>query len=153
MLAEPAITTGNANSNMCNSGMPRRADTSATSRLVDVPIVVAMPPMMVEKPMGISTSVTGICVRMQTATSTGSIIATRGVLFMNMLPAAAANMAKSKPPLGLRPQTLASARVIVCKAPVTSSALEQIRSATMVINAVLPNPARNVLGPSRPESP
>ena len=117
MAAVPAIITGGANSNMPSGSMPMRAETSVTRRFVDVPMVVAIPPMMVENPIGISTSVTGICVRMQTATNTGRTIAMSGVLFMNMLAMAQPNMATSKPPRGLLLQTLASTRVIGVEPP------------------------------------
>ncbi len=151
--AEPASTTGRVKSNMPNGASPSREAISATSRLVEVPIVVAMPPMLVANPTGISTPVTDVCVRRQTATSTGSTMATSGVLFMNMLAAATPNSVASSPRRGLRAQKLPSRRATTCSAPVTSSALEQTSRATTVTRAGLPKPARKPTGFTGPSGP
>ena len=56
-----------------------------TSRLVEVPIVVDMPPMMVASPIGNITPETGNLTRMETPTRIGISSTTIGVLFMNAL--------------------------------------------------------------------
>ena len=77
-------------------------------------------------------------------------MATSGVLFMNMLAVAAPNMVTRSAARGCLLQNRASCRVMECNAPVTSSALEQMSSATIVISAGLPKPARKSFAPSGP---
>ena len=55
----PAVAAGTKKSNMPMRGSPRSAATETTSRLVEVPMVVVMPPMRVAKPIGISTEEAG----------------------------------------------------------------------------------------------
>ena len=51
-----------------------------TSRLVDVPILVAIPPIRVAKPMGIKTSEGGVLLLEQTPINMGKSKTTTGVL-------------------------------------------------------------------------
>ena len=55
MATPPAMAAGRAKSNMPKRVMPRSSATLTTSRLVEVPIVVVMPPTMVANAIGIST--------------------------------------------------------------------------------------------------
>ena len=119
-----------------------------TSRLVDVPMVVDMPPMMVARPIGIMTSDTGNLDRSEAPTRMGMSRTTIGVLFMNALSTAPATSVATSASTGrddhARPTTFASG----CSAPVVSSALPTIINAQMAISASLPKPAKKSTGPS-----
>ena len=65
--------------------MPRSAATLTTSRLVEVPIVVLMPPTSVANPIGISTLDAGVLVRSDTLIRIGSSSTTIGTLLTNAL--------------------------------------------------------------------
>ncbi len=81
----PAMATGSAKSNISKRRIPRSAATATTSRLVEVPIVVPLPPMRVASPIGIKEVEADPPVRNATLTRTGSSITTIGVLFMKAL--------------------------------------------------------------------
>ena len=53
---QPAIAAGTMKSNMPMRRSPMSAATDTTSRLVEVPMVVAVPPISVANPIGISTA-------------------------------------------------------------------------------------------------
>ena len=84
MIATPAATTaGRAKSNMPKRSMPRSSATLTTKRLVDVPIVVAIPPTSVANPIGRRMREAEEEVRRQTLIRIGNSSTTMGVLFMN----------------------------------------------------------------------
>ena len=75
-----------------------------TSRLVEVPMVVAMPPISVARPTGISTRDGGRRLRKAEATSTGNSITTIGVLFKKALKTAASSKVSNIANWGALPQ-------------------------------------------------
>ena len=119
-----------------------------TSRFVDVPIVVDMPPMMVASPIGIITPDIENFERSDAPTMIGMSNTTIGVLFMNALKMAPATSVVIRASTGrvdqARPTTVASG----CSAPVVSSALPTIMSAQIAISASLPKPAKKSTGPT-----
>jgi len=119
-----------------------------TSRLVDVPIDVDMPPMIVARPIGIITPDTGNFARIDAPTRIGMSRTTIGVLFMNALSTAPATSVIRSASIGrvdhARPTILASG----CSAPVVSSALPTIISAQIATSASLPKPAKKSTAPS-----
>ena len=70
---------------MPNRSIPMSAATATTSRLVEVPIVVPIPPTKVAKPMGNRMPEVGLWFRMAAPISMGSIKTTMGVLFIKAL--------------------------------------------------------------------
>ena len=76
-----AMPTG-AMSKMPNGSIPLARTTPSTSRLVEVPIRVIMPPMTVKKLSGINSFEAGILAFLATWMTIGIITATTGVLFM-----------------------------------------------------------------------
>ncbi len=119
-----------------------------TSRFVDVPIVVAMPPMIVASPIGIMTSETGNLTRSEAPTRIGMSSTTIGVLFMNALRIAPATSVAIRASTGRVDHALPTTEASGCSAPVVSSALPTIMSAQIAISASLPNPAKKSAGPS-----
>ena len=103
---------------MLKRSIPISAATLTTSRFVDVPMVVAMPPTMLAKPIGISVPDGDIPVLTATPISMGSINTTIGVLLINALRKAVINNVSNKDMAGLRRQDLASIRPIGSSAPV-----------------------------------
>ena len=118
-----------------------------TSKLVDVPMVVDIPPIIVARPIGNITSETGNLTRMETPTRIGNSNTTMGVLFRNALRMPAANRVTSVASRGRVDQALLTIVASGCSAPVVSIALPTIISAQIVINASLPKPAKNCTGP------
>src|SRR5665811_1366622 len=80
IATEPATNTGPAKSNMLKRSIPMSAATFTTSRLVDVPMVVAMPPTMLAKPIGSREQEGDIPVLTVTPIMIGNINTTMGVL-------------------------------------------------------------------------
>ena len=143
----PTITTGSAKSNMPNSLMPMSCEIPTTSRFVEVPIVVAMPPIIVARPIGNMTSDTGNFTRIDTPTRIGRSRTTIGVLFMNALSTPPATSVTRVASSGRVDQARLTTVASGCNAPVVSSALPTIISAQIVTRASLPNPAKNCTGP------
>jgi len=148
MATPPTMATGSTHSNMPNSCMPMSREMPTTSRLVDVPIVVDMPPMIVARPIGIITPDTGNLERSDAPTRIGMSNTTIGVLFMKALRIAPATSVVRSASTGrddhARPTTVASG----CNAPVVSSALPTIMSAQIATSASLPKPAKKSMGPT-----
>ena len=140
--APPTIATGNTHSNIVNSCIPRSWEIPTTSRLVDVPIVVDMPPMIVARPMGNMTPDTGNFARNEAPTRIGMSSTTIGVLFMNALRIAAATRVVSSARTGRVDQARLTTLARGNSAPVVSSALPTIIRAQIATSASLPNPAK-----------
>ncbi len=144
----PTITTGSTKSNKPNSCMPMSCEIPTTRRLVEVPIVVDMPPTMVARPIGSMTPDTGNLDRKDAPTKIGISSTTIGVLFMKALRMAPATNVVSSASTGrddhARPTTVARG----CSAPVVSRALPTIMRTQIVTSASLPKPAKNATGPS-----
>ena len=83
--APPTIITGIMKSNIEKSLIPMSLAKPTTSKFVDVPIVVDMPPMIAANPIGIMTFDTGNFVRRETPTNMGINNTMIGVLFMKAL--------------------------------------------------------------------
>ncbi len=129
MAKAAPIEAGPMKSNILNSSMPMSAATLTTSRLVDVPMVVAMPPRMLANPMGISVPVGETPARMPMPTRMGNISTTIGVLLMKALRKAVIMMVNSRESIGPLRQTLARNR------PTGSSAPVRIRPSPTIISA------------------
>ena len=111
------------------------AATETTSRFVEVPIVVPMPPTMVAKPMGIKTELAGMPVRRDTLIRIGISRTTMGTLLMKALAAAPTRRVRSSDKLGLLTQTRARKCPTGSSAPVRTSPLPAIISAQTAIRA------------------
>ena len=81
----PAINAGITKSNNWMASSPISLAIPTTSKFVDVPMVVAMPPMIVAIPIGIRTLEELIFAFSLTAISAGINITTIGVLLINAL--------------------------------------------------------------------
>ena len=81
----PTMTAGSAKSNMLKRSRPWSWAIATTSRLVDVPMVVAIPPTRVASPMGIRMADGANLLRTATPTSMGRSMTTMGVLLRNAL--------------------------------------------------------------------
>ena len=73
-----ANPTNGRKSNMAKRSIPISAATATTSRLVDVPIVVPIPPIRVANPIGSSTPEVGLLLRAAAPINIGSISTTIG---------------------------------------------------------------------------
>ena len=125
--------------------MPKRsspisAATDITSRLVDVPIAVPIPPMEVARPTGIRMPDEGTRLRKDTVIRMGSSMMTIGVLFRNALRIATLMSVASRASRGFAFQARAIARASGWSTPVVSIPLPRIISAAIVISASWPNP-------------
>ena len=81
----PAINAGITKSNNCIASSPISLAIPTTRRFVEVPIVVAIPPIIVAIPIGISTFEELIFAFSLTAIKAGINITTIGVLLINAL--------------------------------------------------------------------
>ena len=120
-----------------------------TSRFVDVPMDVDMPPIMVARPIGSITPDTGNLTRIDALTRIGMSSTTIGVLFMKALRMAPATSVVSSAITGRRSQTRPTTLASGCRAPVVSSALPTIIRAQIATSASLPKPAKKSAGPSK----
>ncbi len=154
MPTPAARTAGKVKSNICRRSKPSSSDTDTTSRFVEVPIVVLMPPMIVANPIGIRIFEVDTLVRCATPTRIGRSITTIGVLLANALTNAAITSVTSKAMTRLNNQNCVSRRPIGRKPPLTSTPLARMSSRQIVISASLPKPSRkcaprNGEGPAR----
>jgi hypothetical protein len=140
---DPTMTAGRVKSNISNLRIPMSAAMATTSRLVDVPIAVPMPPTRVARPMGINMAEEDKRLRSETVIRIGSNRITIGVLFRNALRTAQQINVPSKASLGRAAQALATMAARGCSAPVVSRPLPMIISETMVTSAEWPNPLKN----------
>jgi hypothetical protein len=101
-------------------------------------MVVAIPPISVAMPIGISTDDGAVPVRRQTATRIGNNITTIGVLFRNALATAPSANVTSSANVGLLCQLLDIIEARGCNAPVVSSPLLTINNAQIVMSASCP---------------
>ena len=113
-----------------------------TSRLVDVPIVVDMPPMIVARPIGSMTPDIENLLRSDAPTRIGISSTTIGVLFMKALRTAPDTSVTSSAVNGMVDQALPTIVARGCRAPVVSSALPTIMSAQIATSASLPKPEK-----------
>ena len=120
---------------MSNRGSPRSAATLTTKRLVDVPMVVPMPPINVAKPMGIKIFAGEVDVRKQTLMRMGKSSTTIGVLLMNADNTAPTTSVAAKDKNGALPQKRPSNRPTGSSAPVVTNPWPSTMSAQTAINA------------------
>ena len=145
----PTIATGKTHSNIENwcSGYKSFA-IPTTSRFVEVPMVVDIPPTIVARPIGSMTPETGNLDRSEAPTSIGMSRTTIGVLFMNALSTAPATNVVNNASAGLVDQARPTIFASGWSAPVVSSALPTIINAQIATSASLPKPAKKSTGPS-----
>ena len=125
--------------------MPMSAATLTTSRLVDVPMVVAMPPMMLAKPIGISVPDGETPERIETPINMGSINTTMGVLLMKALSVAVIRMVNNKETAGDLRHSLPRKRPTGSSAPVRIRPCPTSISPQTATRALWPNPRKKSL--------
>ncbi len=130
---------------MCRSSLSCAMPT--TSRLVDVPIVVDIPPIIVARPIGNIAPDTGNFTRIDAPTRIGMSNTTIGVLFIKALRIAPATSVVIRASTGRVDHALPTIVASGCKAPVVSSALPTIIRAQIATSASLPKPAKKSIGP------
>ena len=108
---------------------------ATTRRLVEVPIVVDMPPIRMALLTGMSVREAGIPPRDASAARMGSISTSTGVSLTIMLSSIARTRVTSSPTCRLKRQTLVSSRDVGSSAPVVTSPRPMIISAQIVISA------------------
>ena len=146
MATPPAMAAGTAKSNMPNCSSPKSLATATTSKLVDVPMVVAMPPTSVAKPIGISTLVAGALARRQALMRIGSKRTTTGVLLTNADSTAPTTSVASKERNGARAQARPSALPTGSSAPVTTIPCPSTINAHTEMSASWPRPKKRSEG-------
>ena len=123
---------------------------ATTSRFVDVPMVVAIPPSSTASPTGMRTDDGESLLRTATPMSIGSSMMTIGVVLTKELSTPAMIRVSRLARTRLRLQALASAPASGCRAPVVSMPLPSIIRAQIVISAWWPKPERKACGVSCP---
>ena len=131
-----------------------RAAIDTTSRFVDVPIVVAMPPIRTAKFIGISRRRDESPVSRASATSTGISSTTIGVSLMKPLTSIEATRTTPSPAFAPRLRhSSASLRVTGRSAPVSTSARPSTIRLQMAISASCEKPWKKASGSTRPSAP
>ena len=143
MASPPATAAGSMKSNISMRRKPESTATATTSRLVEVPIVVLIPPTMVEKPIGIRTAEAETELRSETLIRIGISSTTMGTLLMNALVAAATSRVSSRERPGLRIHRRARVWPTGSSAPVRTRPWPAIISAHTAISASCPKPVKN----------
>ena len=128
--------------------MPRSLAIETTSRLVDVPIVVDMPPIRMAALTGISVCEAGIPPCCASCTRIGNNSTSTGVSLTTMLIAAASASVTNNPSQRLTRQTRVSTHAAGSSAPVTTSPRPRIINAQIVIKAWWPKPPKANASPS-----
>ncbi len=146
MPKEPAISTGSVKSNIPNLGCPRSAAIPTARRFVDVPMVVAIPPISVARPMGISVPDGAVPVRIHTATSMGNNMTTMGVLFRKALQIAPTRSVTRSASFGRSIHAPAMSVASGCSAPVDSMPLPTTSNAQIVTSASWPKWLKKSVG-------
>ncbi len=131
----PAAAAGTMKSNIPMRLSPMSAATDTTSRFVDVPIVVAAPPIRVATPIGIRIFEGLIRVRIETVISTGSSRTTIGVLLTNALSVAAITSVSSIDSTGQVAQSFARTEPSGSSAPVRTRPCPTIMRAQTATSA------------------
>ena len=146
VATKPEIRTGPAKSNMLKRSMPISAATLTTSRFVDVPMVVAIPPTILANPIGIRVPDGDTPVLTATPISIGNISTTIGVLLIKALRKAVMNRVSSNERAGLLRHDFASMRPTGSNAPVLIRPWPTTINADTAIRARLPKPKKKSLG-------
>ena len=132
--------TGNKNSNIENSRMPMLTATETTRRLVEVPMVVPMPPIRVAKPIGINIPDAGVPVRKETLIKIGKSRMTMGTLFTKALSTAPTRRVSKNENAGVMVQSLARILPTGSNAPVLDKPCPIIINAVTATRASCPKP-------------
>ena len=140
------MAAGAAKSNMPNRSIPSDAAMLTTSRLVEVPMVVAMPPTSVAKPIGISTPAADWPVLRHTLINMGSSKTTMGVLLTKADSTAPTTSVAAKERNGMRFQAPARKRPIGSRAPVRTRPWPTIISPQTATSASWPKPKNSASG-------
>src|SRR5690606_16872040 len=106
-----------------------------TNKLVDVPIVVPIPPINVANPIGSNTPDVEVLLRAAVPTNIGSINTTMGVLFIKALNTAPIPKVNKSATAGFHFHSFASRLVTGSKAPVLTSPSPAIINAQTATNA------------------
>ena len=114
--------TGTEKSNILKRDIPISAATETTSRFVEVPIVVLIPPTKVAKPIGNKTPEVEDLLLTVAPMSMGSINTTIGVLFIKALRTAPISNVANKANRGAFFQNFPSLRATGSRAPVRTNA-------------------------------
>ena len=128
--------------------MPILAAIVTTRMLVEVPMVVAIPPSKTAALTGISALEDAISPLAAIATMIGISSTITGVSLTNIDRKKASSSAVSRPSWALARNTLSSSRAKGSSAPVTTSPRPMIISAQIVISAEWPNPPKAIARPS-----
>ena len=127
--------------------MPRSAAIETTSRFVDVPMVVAMPPIRTAALSGISVFEAAMAPRSARPTKTGSNRTSTGVSLTIIDRIIARSSETSMPRCLLSFQTVARRRVAGSSAPVTTRPRPMTIKAQIVISAGCPKPEKASVRP------
>jgi len=138
----PAAAAGRRKSNIPILASPMSWATDTTSRFVDVPMTVDVPPMIVANPMGINTEDAGVPVCSDTLIRIGRNSTTTGVLLTKALTAAVRIRVSSRERLGLTFQSRDRSRPIGSSAPVRTRPCPAIINAQTEIKASCPKPRK-----------
>ena len=138
MPIEPAMSAGTTKSNNWIVSKPISLAIPTTRRLVEVPMVVDMPPIKVAIPIGIRILEELISAFWATAMSAGINITTIGVLLIKALKKAPKRSTPSNESLGWLTQDLDKKPISGWREPLTSMAFPMARSKQIVISASLP---------------
>ena len=115
---EPAIMAGKKKSNIPILSKPMSLATLTTNKLVEVPIVVVIPPSKVAKPIGSNNPEGLALVRIATLSIIGNNNTTIGVLLTTALSSAETTKVINTESIGLKPQSLANTLPTGSNAPV-----------------------------------
>jgi hypothetical protein len=140
MPTPPAKSAGTTKSNIPIRSNPISEATEITSKLVEVPIVVHVPPKRLAKPMGIKSEDADLPVRIDTEIKMGRKRTTTGTLLMKALIKALRSKVTRKVAPGLIFQSLAIALPTGSSAPVRTIPRPAIMSAHTATKASWPNP-------------
>ena len=142
-MAMPAATAaGTKKSNMPSRRKPKSAAMDMTRRLVEVPMVVVMPPTSVAKPIGIRMLEADLPVRSEMLVRIGSNSTTIGTLLTKALKIPPTISVSSRENSGLTDHKLASERPTGSRAPVRTRPCPAIIRAQTATSASWPKPRK-----------
>ena len=142
MPTPAAMLPGTMKSKIPNAGTPKSCATLTTNRLVDVPIVVVIPPNKVAKPIGINIPDVLVPVLTDTEIKIGSSKTTIGVLLTKALKPAPINIVPSNDSMGLSDHSLVNTWLTASRAPVLTRPCPAIIKPQTANNASCPKPEK-----------
>ena len=130
---------------------PRSAASETTSRLVDVPMVVDMPPIRIAQFTGMRVCAAGTPARVASRSRIGSVSTSTGVSLTNMLSAMQTSSENNMPSERLKFHSRPRARAAGSSAPVMTRPRPRIIRQQIAISASWLNPPNAISSPdSRP---